>query len=82
MVAVLSFEPCVNSIVGLVNAAPIFTVAVAVIAGQLPTAAKVYVTVYVPAVLVEGVISPVLELIVKPAVEEKVPPVVPVMVGS
>jgi hypothetical protein len=33
-------------------------------------------------VLVEGVINPVLELILNPAVEEKVPPVVPVMVGS
>ena len=37
-----------------------------------------YVTVYVPAVLVLGVIDPVLELILKPVVEEYVPPVVPV----
>ena len=35
-----------------------------------PEAAMVYVTVYVPSVLVEGVIAPVLELIVSPAVEE------------
>jgi hypothetical protein len=43
-------------------------------------AAIVYVTVYVPAVLVEGVIAPVDASIINPAVEEKVPPVVPVKV--
>ena len=39
-------------------------------AEQPPAAAIVYVTVYVPSVLVEGVIAPVLELMVSPAVEE------------
>jgi hypothetical protein len=34
--------------------------------------------VYVPAVLVDGMIAPVIELIVKPAGAVKVPPVVPV----
>ena len=37
---------------------------------QPPAAAIVYVTVYVPAVLVLGVIAPVLSLILKPVVEE------------
>ena len=37
---------------------------------------------YVPAVLVPGVIAPVDELIVKPAVDEKTPPVVPVNVTA
>ena len=45
-----------------------------------PAAAIVYVTVYVPAVLVEGVMAPVEPSMVNPAVEEKVPPVVPVNV--
>ena len=40
----------------------------------------VYVTVYVPGVLVDGVIAPVAELIDSPAVELKTPPVVPVRV--
>ena len=47
-------------------------------AAQPPDAAIVYVTVYVPAVLVLGVIAPVLALMLKPLVEEYVPPVVPV----
>ena len=54
------------------------TLAVVLTAVQPPAAAIVYVTVYVPAVLVLGVISPVLALILKPVVEEYVPPVVPV----
>ena len=45
---------------------------------QPPEAAIVYVTVYVPAVLEIGVISPVLALMLKPEVEEYEPPVVPV----
>jgi hypothetical protein len=51
------------------------TVVVAVTATQPPDAAVVYVTVYVPAVLALGVISPVLASIFSPAVDEKVPPV-------
>jgi hypothetical protein len=43
-----------------------------------PAAAIVYVTRYVPAVLVDGVIEPVLESKIKPLVEENVPPAVPV----
>jgi hypothetical protein len=46
------------------------TLAVVLTAEQPPEAAIVYVTVYVPAVLVLGVISPVLALILKPVVEE------------
>ena len=53
----------------------IVTATVAVTAEQPPVAGVVYVTVYVPAVLVLGVISPELELIVKPAPAEYVPPV-------
>jgi NADH:ubiquinone oxidoreductase subunit 6 (subunit J) len=54
------------------------TLAVVLTAEQPPAAAIVYVTVYVPAVLVLGVISPVLAFMLKPVVEEYVPPVVPV----
>ena len=54
------------------------TLAVVLTAEQPPVAAIVYVTVQVPAVLVLGFIAPVLELILKPVVEEYVPPVVPV----
>ncbi len=43
------------------------TLAVVLTAEQPPAAAIVYVTVYVPAVLVLGVTAPVLELILKPA---------------
>ncbi len=53
----------------------IVTATVAVTAEQPPVAGVVYVTVYVPAVLVLGVIAPVLELIVKPAPAVYVPPV-------
>ena len=56
------------------------TLAVVVTAEQPPAAAIVYVTVYVPAVLILGFIAPVLELILKPVVEEYVPPVVPTRV--
>ncbi len=56
----------------------IVTLAVALTAEQPPAAAIVYVTVYVPAVLVLGMIAPVLALMLKPVVEEYVPPVVPV----
>jgi hypothetical protein len=55
---------------------------VVVTAEQPPVAAIVYVTVYVPAVLVLGVMAPVLELILKPVVEEYVPVVVPVRVTA
>ena len=54
------------------------TRAVVLTAAQGPVAAIVYVTVYVPAVLVLGVIAPVLALMLKPVAEEYVPPVVPV----
>jgi hypothetical protein len=50
-------------------------------AGLQPEAATVYVTVYVPGVLEESVITPVLELIVKPAVEVYVPPDVKPVTG-
>ncbi len=58
----------------------IVTAAVVLTAEQPADAAIVQVTVYVPAVLVLGVIAPVLALILKPAAEEYVPPVVPVWV--
>ena len=61
------------------GAAVMVTLAVALTAEQ-PAAAIVYVTVYIPAVLVLGMIAPVLALMLKPAVEEYVPPVVPVCV--
>ena len=53
------------------------TLAVVLTAEQPPAAAIVYVTVYVPAVLVLGMIAPVFGSILKPVVEEYVPPVVP-----
>ena len=52
------------------GAAVIVTLVIFITAAQPPVAGIVYVTVYVPAVLVLGVIAPVLESIVKPAVEE------------
>ena len=58
----------------------IVTVAVVLTAEQPADAAIVYVTVYIPAVLVLGMIAPVLALMLKPTVEEYVPPVVPVCV--
>ena len=63
-----------------VGAVVIVTDAVVENAEHPPAAAIVYVTVYVPAVLVDGVISPVEASIVNPAVEEYVPPAVPVKV--
>jgi hypothetical protein len=68
-----------------VGAAVIVTVVVTGTAAQPPEAGIVYVTVYVPAVLVLGVMAPVAALIVKPAVELYVPPVyapVPVKVSA
>ncbi len=50
-----------------VGTAVMTTVAVAVTAAHLPAAALVYVTVYVPAVLVEGVMVPLVLTMVKPA---------------
>jgi len=49
-------------------------------APQPTVAGIVYVTVYVPAVLAEGVIAPVKALIDNPAGALKIPPVVPVRV--
>ena len=48
----------------------IVTVVVVLTAEQPPAAAIVYVTVYVPAVLVLGVIAPVLGSMLKPVAEE------------
>ena len=62
------------------GAAVIVTLAVATTAEQPPEAASVQLTVQVPAVLVLGIIAPVLALMLKPVVEEYVPPVVPVCV--
>ena len=62
------------------GAVVIVTLAVVLTAEQPPDAASVYVTVQVPAVLVLGVIAPVLALMLKPVVEEYVPAVVPVCV--
>jgi hypothetical protein len=53
------------------------TVCVAVTAAHPPEAGIVLVTVYVPAVEVDGVMAPVVALIVKPVVELKVPAVLP-----
>ena len=50
-----------------VGTAVIIIVVVAITAAQPPDAGVVYVTVYVPAVLVLGVMAPVPALIVKPA---------------
>ena len=62
------------------GAAVMVTLAVVLTAEQPSSAAIVQLTVYVPAVLVLGMIAPVLALILKPAAEEYVPPVVPVRV--
>ena len=60
---------------------PITTEAVVLKAAQPPPAAMLYVTVYVPGVLVPKVIAPVLELSDKPeGVALYVPPVLPVRV--
>ena len=60
------------------GAAVIVTVVVFTTAAQPPVAASVQLTVQVPTVLELGVISPVLASMLKPVVEEYVPPVVPV----
>ena len=60
------------------GAAVINTVVVFITAAQPADAAIVQLTVQVPAVLVLGVIDPVLALILNPEVEEYVPPVAPV----
>ncbi len=52
------------------GAVVMLTLAVVLTAAQPPAAASVYVTVYVPAVLVLGVIAPVLGSMLKPVVEE------------
>ncbi len=52
------------------GAAMIVTLAVVLTDEQPAAAAIVYVTVYVPAALVLGMIAPVLVLILKPVVEE------------
>ena len=49
----------------------IVTVVVVLTAEQPPADAIVYFTVYVPAVLVLGVIAPVLALMLKPVVNEE-----------
>jgi len=53
-----------------VGAAVIVTLAVVLTAAQPTAAAIVYVTVYVPAVLVLGMIAPVLGSMLKPVAEE------------
>jgi hypothetical protein len=58
-----------------VGSAVIVTDVVAVTALQPPDAGVLYVTVYVPAVLVDGVIAPVELFMLSPVGAEKVPPV-------
>ena len=65
-----------------VGAAVTVTEAVVVNAAQPPPAAIVYVTVYVAGVLVLGVMAPVAPSIVRPAVDVKAPPDVPVKVTA
>ena len=63
----------------LANAGAVMvTVAVLVTAAQPPDAATVLVMVYVPGVEVEGVIAPVVALMVSPVVDVNVPAVAPV----
>jgi hypothetical protein len=67
--------------VGGFGSAVIVTDVVAVPDAHPPEAAMVYVTVYTPAVLLEGIIKPVVLLIVKPTGDDvNPPPVVPVNV--
>lgn len=56
------------------------TFAVALVAAHPFAAAIEYVTVYVPTVLLDGVIDPFVAFNVKPVVELNVPPVVPLIV--
>jgi hypothetical protein len=72
----------INPITGAVGTAVITTLVVADTTPHPPAAAIVYVTVYVPAVLVPGVIAPDVALIVNPVVEEYLPPEVPVLVTA
>jgi hypothetical protein len=58
----------------------IVTPVVVLNAAQPPAAGTLYVTVYEPGVLVDGVMSPLAALIERPAAEEKVPPAVPTSV--
>jgi hypothetical protein len=60
-----------------VGIATIVILEVAVIAGHPPDAGSVLVTVYVPAVLPDKLITPVEELILSPAVEVNVPATAP-----
>ena len=62
------------------GAAAIFTEFVAFTAAQPPAAAILYVTVYVPAVELDGVTAPDAVLMLKPVVDENTPPEVPVKV--
>ena len=59
----------------IVGAPVIVTFAVVLTEAHPPEAGVLYVTVYDPGVLVDGVIPPVTGLIVNPGVDEKVPPV-------
>ena len=61
---------------------PLIVTMVFVVSNPQPTPAvpKVYVTVYVPAMLVEGVIIPLASIVKPEGEEENVPPVVPVIV--
>ena len=64
-----------------IGAAVMVTVAVATTAAQAPEAARVYLTVYVPAVLKLGFIDPETDEIIKPEGSELyVPPDVPIRV--
>jgi hypothetical protein len=58
----------------------IVTAVVVVTIPQPPAAAIVYVTIYVPILLDEGVMSPVKLFMVNPAGAENIPPVLPVKV--
>ena len=58
-----------------IGKAVMVTVVVTATEEHPPEAGIVYVTVYVPAVLVDGVMAPVVEFIVNPPADEKVPPV-------
>lgn len=73
--------PEYDILVDWLGAAPIVTEVVAFTAAQPPDAAIVYVTVYVPTVEVDGIIAPVVELMLKPVVDENKPPEVPVTVA-
>jgi hypothetical protein len=69
-------------LISAVGRDPIATIVVVLDGGQIAVPGTVYVTVYVPGVLVPRLIEPVVGLIVSPTVELKVPPVAPVISGS